>query len=138
MGSFDPAGDDRFAGKAGEIWLREDGIIHVKFASDIDLEKQDAETAIERIEALGGDGSVVLIDRTNPHSISFEAQQYFAQANREGKVRVAAYLVRSNIGAGVAQAAQYSYMRDIKVQVFVDEAEALTWLRQFLPDPSDA
>ena len=118
----------------GDITLREDGIIHMKFKSDYLVEIKDLKDIVEAVGELGnGKKFLNLIEGGLYTNISVEARKYSICDENNIYTIADAFLVKS-----LAQRLMANfYIRfdkpKLPTRFFDSKEEAEEWLKEFLP-----
>lgn len=112
------------------IWLREDGIVHVKWGPHVQIGLEEARQSIHAVSVVcGGKATPAFVDLTQITAIDREARLYFA-GEETAKVESAAALL---IGSPLTRAIGNFFMGLnkplIPTRLFTSEAEALAWLK---------
>jgi hypothetical protein len=120
--------------RAQLVWLDSEGILHARSKLHCDLNLEDAQEIIRKVGELGGGKPrPILVDLTHMRSMSREARKYFASPEPAKVESAAALLVKSPLAKAIGNFFMGLNKSLIPARLFTSEAEALAWLRSFLP-----
>jgi hypothetical protein len=124
----------RFESSAQIVEVDAEGILRASSKSGVPIDIDAAKEIIRQIGAgSGGARRPILVDFTSTPSISREARTYFAGPETAKVESAAALLVTSPLARALGNFFMGFNKGYIPVRLFTSEAEALAWLRGFLP-----
>ena len=121
--------------RTGKQWLGDDGIVRQVVFPGAEQTLADAVEHIRAIAALmpGGRRGPLLVDLRGTAAASREARAYFAGPETAKVVSAVALLVGSPISSVIGNFFLRLNQPRYPTRLFTDEAEALPWLKGFLP-----
>ena len=126
---------DKIDLKTAQIYKDDDGIVHVKYKDEIEVDVEAVKKHIEAIIKLANGQEVcVLLDARNVNSqVTSEAREY-ASTNKEYENTRKAYAIVVNSLANKLVANFYiKFNKPAKPsRVFNNKKEAMDWLKEFL------
>jgi hypothetical protein len=121
--------------KVSEIWIDDEGIMHVEFARGVELSLEDMEEGYAIFRELGvGPGmrkSRQLLSG-GPFTISREAREFAGRSGKDYFV-AAAMISDSIVMRFVIHIFNTLQKHDVPFRMFSNEEEAVAWLRTFDP-----
>ena len=121
------------------ISLREDGIV---VAVNINQDLQTGDDAAENVQAVrrlgGGLRRPMFVDTTLSSPLSVEARDCYVSDTAAEVVSAVAIVVAGAIGHFIGNFVLSRKNSKVKMRLFTSEAEAMEWLRLFLPPPVQA
>ena len=123
-----------FETRAQMVHLDAEGIIRASSKPNVDLDLESAQDCVQGLAAiLGGVRRPILVDFTDTRSVSRDARKYFAGEETTRIESAAALLVGSPLARAIGNFFMGFNNPSIPTRLFTSEAEALEWLRGFLP-----
>ena len=120
--------------RAGEVWLRRDGILHLVGFPEMDHDAGVAREVIEaQVRAAGGTKRPILVDLRRIRSMTHEARLRYAGPENAAVLLAAALLVESPASRVIGRFFLGVVKPLFPTALFESEAPALEWLRTFLP-----
>jgi len=117
-----------------KVTLGDDGILRVDFSRYDRITLASMSYAHAQHVALSPDGKIpVLIKGAGIASVEYKAQRYLSSPEVSAGVSAGAIVVKSFLERHLARMFLTYHRPPYPVQVFSDEADALAWLRGFLP-----
>lgn len=114
-----------------QVVRRSDGIVEVRRTAAARVTRDDAIALLQSLDRLAGGHAVpLLVDVRSTQGLDRESRLLFQQAT---SIRAAALLVDSPVSRVVANLFMGLNRPAYPMRLFNDEAEALSWLRGFLP-----
>lgn len=124
--------------RGGHMWLRDDGIIHYLALPNVDQTAQDAEDIIRAgAEVAGGVRRPGFVDLRPIRSIDRGARLFYAGSLSASVNTALALLVESPFSRIVGNLFLGTTRPSFPCRMFTSEAEALAWLKGFLPEAHD-
>ena len=117
-----------------KIWLGEDGIVRSVALSNAEETLTDARenmAAIAKVSA--GTRRPVLVDLTRAKSITREARTYYSGTEAAPHHKAVGIVAGSPVGRVIGNFYLGLNKTPVPTKLFGSEAEALDWLRRFLP-----
>jgi hypothetical protein len=116
------------------VWMDAEGIIRAQCRHNCDINFEDARESIRKIGAAGaGTPRPTLVDLSGARSMDREARKYFAGAETAKVESAAALLVTSPLARAIGNFFMGMNKTLTPARLFTSEADALAWLRGFLP-----
>jgi hypothetical protein len=116
------------------VHIDAEGIIRASSKPNVDLDLESAQDCVQKLATmLGGVRRPILVDFTDMRSVSRDARKYFAGEETAKIESAAALLVRSPLARAIGNFFMGFNKPSIPTRLFTSEAEALEWLRGFLP-----
>jgi hypothetical protein len=126
--------EQRFETRAQVVWLDPNGILRAQSKLNVDLTLEDAQDVVRQIGGLCKDQRrPILVDLTGLKSMSRDARKYFSGPETAKVESAAALLVNSPIAKAIGNFFMGLNKGLIPARLFTSEAQALEWLREFLP-----
>ena len=120
--------------RTGRTWVGEDGIIraiHLPNAVETLADAKENMAATAKIS--GGKRRPALVDLRAIKSIDRDAREYYGRGDQAEVIAAAALLISSPISRVIGNFILALNTPRIPAKIFTSEAEALDWLRGFLP-----
>jgi hypothetical protein len=117
-----------------DVTLRDDGILHIDFIQYDRITLASIQYAHARHVALCPDRKIpALFKGKAVASVEYKAQRYLSSPEVNKGISAGAIVVKSFLQRHLARMFLIYHRPPYPVQVFSDEADALAWLRGFLP-----
>ena len=120
--------------RTGRTWLGEDGIMRaVHLPNSVETLADAKENMAATVKLSAGKRYPILVDLRPIKSIDRDAREYYARGDQTEVVTAVALLIGSPISRVIGNFILALNTPRIPAKIFTSEAEALDWLRGFLP-----
>lgn len=120
--------------RAGDVWLRADGIVYHRNKPGVRHTLDDVQAHFAAyVELAGGERRPLLVDARGEFLTEPGVREAYGKPLKEGGPLAMALLIDSGYGRMFGNIALAFSTQRLPTRLFTDEAAALTWLRRFIP-----